>query len=144
MAFNFKDFEKNIDSMDKVLLGADVLFKNFDKFLSQGNFETYPPHNVVKTENGISVEIAVAGFTKDEVNVEIDGDMLVVKANKSEPDTETNYVHKGIAKRAFAKKFRLNDNIDHESIQANFENGLLIVSLNYIKKKDKKKKVKIK
>ncbi|WP_102224255.1 Hsp20 family protein [Acidimangrovimonas sediminis] len=73
---------------------------------------TYPPYNIEKTaENGYRITIAVAGFAADELNVEVKENTLVVAARKAEDATDRTYLHRGIATRAFERRFALADHV---------------------------------
>ena len=89
---------------------------------------TYPPYNIEKTgEDAWAIEIAVAGFTDDELNVEQRENALVVSARKSDDDQGRTYLHRGIATRAFERRFHLADHVRVEG--ARHVNGMLIVEL---------------
>ena len=75
------------------------------------------------------LEIALAGFTKEEVNVYTEYGKLFVTGQKDEKD-DANYVHKGLAQRSFERAWSLSDDVEIKS--ANFENGLLVVELGKI------------
>ena len=92
-------FDRIADMMDRVL-SADVAQP------------TYPPYNIEKTdENAYRISIAVAGFSADELSVEVKEGHLIVSARKSETDEGRTYLHRGIATRAFERKFALADHV---------------------------------
>jgi molecular chaperone IbpA len=73
---------------------------------------TYPPYNIEKTaEDAYRISIAVAGFTPDELTVEVKDGALVVTARKAPEETERAYLHRGIATRAFDRRFALADHV---------------------------------
>ena len=129
----FKDF-------DKFFVGFDDTWNNFSK-LHDGltkNIPHYPPYNIKKIdENKYLVEIAVAGFTKQDLEITIDGGQLLVKGS-SKDDLEHNYVFKGIANRAFTRSFALADQIEVKD--AELLNGMLKVFLERIIPDHKKPK----
>ena len=89
---------------------------------------TYPPYNIEKTgDDAWAIEIAVAGFTDDELNVEQRENALVVSARKADDDQGRTYLHRGIATRAFERRFHLADHVRVEG--ARHVNGMLIVEL---------------
>jgi molecular chaperone IbpA len=91
---------------------------------------TYPPYNIEKTgENAYRITIAVAGFAEDELAVEAREGQLVVTGRKSETEAEDkpSYLHRGIATRAFERRFQLADHV--RALQAVTENGLLHIDL---------------
>ncbi len=92
-------FDRIADMMDRVL-SADVAQP------------TYPPYNIEKTdENAYRISIAVAGFSADELGVEVKEGALIVSARKAAEDTEKTYLHRGIATRAFERRFALADHV---------------------------------
>ncbi|MFQ8429918.1 Hsp20 family protein [Amaricoccus sp. W119] len=91
---------------------------------------SYPPYNIEKTgENAYRITIAVAGFADGELNVEAREGQLVVTGRKAEAEGETkrNYLHRGIATRAFERRFQLADHV--RAKDAVTENGLLHIDL---------------
>lgn len=91
---------------------------------------SYPPYNIEKTgENAYRITIAVAGFAENELNVEAREGQLIVTGRKVETEAEAqrNYLHRGIATRAFERRFQLADHVRAE--QAVTENGLLHIDL---------------
>jgi molecular chaperone IbpA len=92
-------FDRIADLMDRALT-ADVAQP------------TYPPYNIEKTaEDAYRISIAVAGFTPDELTVEVKDGALVVTARKAPEETERAYLHRGIATRAFDRRFALADHV---------------------------------
>ena len=92
-------FDRVADLMDRVL-SADVAQP------------TYPPYNIKKTsDDGYRISIAVAGFSPDELSVEVKENALVVAARKAEEADEHTYLHRGIATRAFERRFALADHV---------------------------------
>ena len=112
-------------------IGFDDLFRLTDSLgRTDKADQAYPPYNIEKTdEDAYRISMAVAGFSEDELEVTVKDDMLVIegKAVEAEAEEEKTYLHRGIAKRAFERRFRLADTI--RVIDASFENGLLNVEL---------------
>ncbi|PZQ50490.1 MAG: hypothetical protein DI556_08035 [Rhodovulum sulfidophilum] len=97
--------------------------------LSDGQ-ASYPPYNIEKTgESAYRITIAVAGFAENELNVEAREGQLIVTGRKAEAETETkrNFLHRGIATRAFERRFQLADHVRAQD--AVTENGLLHIDL---------------
>lgn len=140
-SFNWKDF-------DKLFVGVDQLFENAGKILddSASLVSTYPPYNTIKTEDGYKIELAVAGYSLENIEMTVDSKALTI-TGKKEP-TENNfakYLHAGLAKRAFSKKFLLSQVIDKDSIAAELKDGILTITLkNLPSEESKARKVKIK
>ena len=88
---------------------------------------TYPPYNIEKTgENAYRITLAVAGFADDELAIESREGQLVVSGKKAEA-AERSYLHRGIATRAFERRFQLADHV--RAVEAVTENGLLHIDL---------------
>ncbi len=89
---------------------ADLMDRVFTRDLPQ---PTYPPYNIEKTdENAYRISIAVAGFAADDLSVEVKESALVVAARKADEDEDTRtYLHRGIANRAFERRFTLADHV---------------------------------
>jgi len=117
----------------------------FDKLVDYGNtnYETggFPPYNIRKTDDFKHViELALAGFSKDEIEVVLTDGVLEIKSADVMTDKDPNegLVHKGIAKRAFTRKFTLADDIEIKD--AKLKNGLLEIELEQIVPEHKKPK----
>ena len=125
-------------------IGFDRMFDRlFDENVVTTN---YPPYNIVKTsDEKYAIEIAIAGFSKDDIEIETKENTLVIKtSDKEEEDkNDVEYLHKGISARAFKRSFSLADDVVVKG--ATFENGLLIVDLERIIPEEKKpRKISIK
>lgn len=123
-------------------IGFDHMFNVFENMVTEKS--TYPHHNIIKTgQETYLVELAVAGFTEEDINIELEKGILNIKGSKeeiNEPDFQ--YMHRGIATRAFHKTIRLADTIEVES--AFLENGILrIVLVNIVPEEKKPKKIPI-
>lgn len=113
----------------RATVGFDRMADLIDRVLTQdvgGN--TYPPYNIEKTaENGYRISIAVAGFTGDELTVEQREQELVVSARRAKEEDARTYLHRGIATRAFEKRFQLADHV--RVTGADHADGMLHVDL---------------
>ena len=91
----------------------------------------YPPYNLVQVSNVESLlELALAGFKKEEVNVYTEYGKLFVEGQKENKESDTNYIHKGLAQRDFKRVWTLSD--DTEVLEVVFENGLFVITLGKI------------
>ena len=120
-------------------VGFDNIFNELER-LVDGTTPTrntsFPPHNIIKLDdNKYVVEMAVAGFGQDEVDVEIHDGTLIVKGEKKD-QTEVDYLYRGIATRSFTKSIRLNDSIEVRGAQ--FKDGILKIALENIIPEHKK------
>jgi molecular chaperone IbpA len=131
--------------IDKFFVGYDKVFNELQKFHDgvAKNIPNYPPYNIKKTdENKYVIEMAVAGFGKSDIEIETEGDKLVIKGNSSQDESDTNTLYQGLAFRPFTRMFTLNDQVEING--AELVNGLLKVSLERIIPDEKKpKKVEI-
>lgn len=113
----------------RATVGFDRMADLLDSLLTQETgANSYPPYNIEKTdENTYRISIAVAGFSEAELRVEQRETELVIAARKEKDDTARTYLHRGIATRAFEKRFQLADHV--RVTQASHENGMLHVDL---------------
>lgn len=110
-------------------VGFDRVADMLDRVMTQDvGPNSYPPYNIEKTgENAYRISVAVAGFTGDELNVEQRENALVISARKEKDETARTYLHRGIATRAFEKRFTLADHV--KVTAATHENGMLHIDL---------------
>ena len=117
------------NALNRALVGFDSLFDNFEhRFASQIN-NSYPPYNILKhNDNSYEMEIAVTGFTPDEVVVELDQNQLVVTGKRIRvEDAETQYLHRGLATRDFTRSWELGQYM--EVGDGTIKNGVLTIEL---------------
>ncbi len=135
----FKDF-------DKFFVGFDEQFSKMQKLHDDvtKNIPNYPPYNIRKVDDKhYVIEMAVAGFGQNEIDIEIDGGKLVVKGNVQSTEAEDDFLFKGIAARAFTRTFALNDQVEVKD--AELFNGMLKIALERLIPEEKKpKKVPVK
>jgi HSP20 family molecular chaperone IbpA len=109
-----------------LLLGFDQFERTLDQ-VSKATSDGYPPYNVEQIGEGrLRITLAVAGFTMDDLSVQIEGNQLVVRGRQTE-DKDRVYLHRGIAARQFQRAFVLADGI--EVAGAALEHGLLDIDL---------------
>lgn len=116
---------------DKFFVGFDEQFTQLAKLHNDltKNIPNYPPYNIKKTgENTYTIELAVAGFGKQDIEIEIDDGILTIKGS-NEIDKD-NYIHRGIANRNFTRSFVLNDEVKVQN--AHLLNGMLKIILERI------------
>lgn len=109
-------------------VGFDRMAALLDNALrTDSSSQGYPPYNIeVLEENRYSISLAVAGFAEDDLDINVEKGVLTVRGKKAD-DGDKNYLHRGIANRAFERKFNLADYIEVTS--ADLVNGLLTISL---------------
>lgn len=112
-------------------VGFDRMFNLLDSLVSaDGTLPTYPPYNIERTgENAYRVTMAVAGFGEADLSIESKENVLTVKGEKkvNEEQKENEFLYRGIASRAFERRFQLADHVEVKG--ATLENGLLHVDL---------------
>lgn len=118
--------------MDKITRNSIGLDEYFDRLFNLHETTTnYPPYNLVQISNVESrLELALAGFKKKEVYVYTQDGKLFVEGQKEDKETESNYLHKGLAQRSFTRAWTLSDDTEVRSVD--FEDGLLTVTLGRI------------
>ncbi|WP_419903002.1 Hsp20 family protein [Kiloniella sp.] len=119
--------------MSRLSLFNSPLMLGFEQFeqamdmISKTATDGYPPYNVEKvSENKIRITLAVAGFSPEDIQVQIENNQLVIRG-KAKSDDDKEYLHRGIATRQFRRAFVLAEGI--EVLNANMDNGLLHVEL---------------
>jgi len=131
-----------------VTVGFDNVFDHFERMVNDDFFNVptvnYPPYNIVKTGvNTYNVEVALAGFSRDDVSVEfVEGVMTIKSKDRTESkkqDADDNIIHKGISKRYFSKSFTVADDVEIKG--AELKDGLLTVSMERIVPENKKARV---
>ena len=111
-------------------LGFDHLFSELERTANHAH-DHYPPHNVVKLdENRFLIEVAVAGFTKDHLHIEVKDQILSVSTGKNPDKDNREYVHKGISAKSFIRTFRLSEYV--EVTGADIIDGILAIELEQI------------
>ncbi len=119
----FDDFEQTIDRLKK-------------------SSDGYPPYNIEQTsENQLRITLAVAGFTMDDLDIELENNQLNIRGKQTEDTSERVFLHRGIAARQFQRGFVLADGI--EVTGASLDNGLLHIDMNRIVPEPQVQKIKI-
>ncbi len=135
--YNTQNLQKFLDDVERYSIGMDEWFHRFN---SLHQTETnYPPYNVIKESNvEFRLEVALAGFKKNEVTVYTENNKLFVEGHK-EMDNDKEYVHRGVATRAFNRSWTISDDVEVK--QVIFEDGMLIIKLFKVVPEHQKKKV---
>lgn len=113
----------------RATVGFDQIADMMDRIITDtASAPSYPPYNIEKTaDDAWRISIAVAGFTEDELSVEVRENALIVSARKGAEDDERTYLHRGIANRAFERRFALADHVRVSG--ASHVNGMLNIDL---------------
>jgi molecular chaperone IbpA len=117
----------SLANLSRALVGFDRYFNNqFPN--TNGN---YPPHNIVKYDDThYGIEVAVAGFSKEEITVEVDQDQLMITGKKSSTNADVEYLHRGLAARDFEQQFTLAEYMEVKG--AEVKDGMLKISIERI------------
>jgi len=111
-------------------IGIDHLFDQLDTF-SKTNTSNYPPHNIIKhDDNNYDIEMAVAGFNKEDISIEQQDSVLTISASHKENkdiSQDKNYIHKGISTRSFERRFTLAEHVVVHT--ASVSAGILTIKL---------------
>jgi molecular chaperone IbpA len=110
-------------------VGFDRLFTMLDTLAQPDTGQTYPPYNIQRTgEDAYRISMAVAGFSDAEISIEAHRNVLTIKGEKTEEQAEgSEFLHRGIAARAFERRFQLADHVEVNG--AELKNGLLHIDL---------------
>ncbi|MBY5977100.1 Hsp20 family protein [Phaeobacter italicus] len=115
--------------LHRATIGFDQIADLMDRALSTDVAQpSYPPYNIEKTAaDAYRISIAVAGFSEEDLSVEVKENALVVSAKKSDDDSDRTYLHRGIATRAFERRFTLADHV--RVTGASHSDGMLHIDL---------------
>ena len=134
------------NSLRPLSIGFDDMFDQFESMLGNGNLavqSNYPPYNIRKAgKDKYAIEVAVAGFNKDDVEVEYEDNLLTVKTKdvkRTEEKAGDEIIHRGISQRSFARSFTIADDVKVND--AELKDGLLTISCEKIIPEIKKKRL---
>ncbi|WP_170336612.1 Hsp20 family protein [Ruegeria arenilitoris] len=115
--------------LHRATIGFDQIADMMDRVLTNDVAQpSYPPYNIEKTDaDTYRISVAVAGFSESDLSVEVKENSLVVSGKKAAEDKERSYLHRGIATRAFERRFALADHV--RVTGASHENGMLHIDL---------------
>lgn len=117
------------NALNRALVGFDSLFDTFEQRFGNQLNNNYPPYNILKNgDDSYRIEIAVTGFDKNEITVEIDQNQLVVRGEREAVETtDTEYLHRGLATRSFTRSWTL---AEHMIVgEGRIKNGVLTIEL---------------
>ena len=134
------------NSLRPFSIGFDDMFDQFESMLGNGGLSmqsNYPPYNIRKTgKDAYSIEVALAGFNKKDVEVEFEDNLLTVRTkqiDKSNENEDGEIIHKGISQRQFARSFTIADDVKVGN--AELKDGLLTIACERILPDHKKKRL---
>ena len=131
----------DLPTLHRRFIGFDQLFDELNRsFNPTAKQDNYPPYNVIKTgENTYQIDVAVAGFSEQELDVALEARKLIVRGERHrDDDSELEYMHRGISGRNFEKTFPLGDNVEVKG--AAVVNGILSIQLEHVIPEDEKPK----
>ena len=124
------------------LLGFEQFERTIDR-ISKLSTDSYPPYNIEQISSSLlRITVAVAGFDKKDLEINLEGNQLQIKGFKNEDNEDKIYLHRGIATRQFQRNFILAEGIEVE--EASMDNGLLYIDLSQPISNDESKKIEIK
>lgn len=128
-----------LDVFNRHFVGFDDLFRNLERGVTT---KTYPPHNIIRlSPEKTRIEIAAAGFSREELEVTVEGNALTVRGDRKE-ESDADYIFKGISTRSFSKRWTLDRHLKVDSVK--LVNGLLVVDLvQEVPEEEKPKKLEI-
>ena len=135
------------NSLRPFSIGFDDMFDQFESMLGNGHLtmqSNYPPYNIRKAgKDNYAIEVALAGFSKDDVEVEFEDNLLTVRTKQIDKSEDNRFdgeiIHKGISQRQFARTFTIADDV--KVGEAQLKDGLLTISCERIIPEHKKKKL---
>jgi molecular chaperone IbpA len=131
-AFPFEDspFFQHTVGFDRIFDQLETVRHNMDTHGNRSGGK-YPPYNIIRTsDDTFTIELAVAGFSKENLDVEIKENILSVKGSKEEETVKRAYVHQGLASRTFERHFTLADHV--EVVDGDIVDGVLVINLERI------------
>ena len=130
----------DLSSLFHTTIGFDDIARILNNFANSEQANTYPPYNISKIDDyTYRISIALAGFETNDIDIILEKDILKIKSSGKKKNINENFLYKGIAFRAFEKKFQLADNIKIK--EATLKSGLLYIDLLKIIPKEVKKEV---
>jgi molecular chaperone IbpA len=120
-----------LNQLNKALIGFDRMFNTAETRFQNGT--NYPPFNIIKhSDNSYEIEIAIAGFSINDIDVEINQNELIIRGQRQQEETtnEVEYLHRGLAYREFQKSFTLAEHM--EVGEAVVQDGVLSIKITRI------------
>lgn len=118
-------------NLNRALIGFDRIFSDIETRYANSVQTNYPPYNILKhSDNDFEIEIAVAGFDKTDITVEVDQDQLVVRGQRNKDDDASKYLHRGLAARDFERSWTLAEHMEVSEVE--LTNGILRVKITRI------------
>ena len=135
-------FNENFNKLTPYAVGFDRMFDNLNRYVDNNQqSQGFPPYNIRKEgDYNYAIEMALAGFGKKDIEIEVkDGTLAVRSTKENETDTDDNQLYRGISYRKFDRKFTLSEDIVVQ--EASLENGMLTINLERIVPEEKKSRL---
>ena len=129
--FGTKDLGAIVDAAERYSVGLDDVFHRLHSYGMGNANSAYPPYNLVQESNiKWRIEVALAGWSKDEIEVSTESNILLIRSKAAKNKGEEEYMHRGISTRTFARGFNLSDDVEIGDVA--FNNGMLTIELKKI------------
>ena len=129
--FTTKDLGAIVDAAERYSVGLDDVFHRLHSYGMGHANNAYPPYNLVQESNvKWRIEVALAGWSKDEIEVSTESNVLLIRSKAAKNKGEEEYMHRGISTRTFARGFNLSDDVEIGDVA--FNNGMLTIELKKI------------
>ena len=129
--FTSKDLGAIVDAAERYSVGLDDVFYRLHSYGMGSPKDAYPPYNLVQESNvKWRIEVALAGWSKDEIEVSTESNVLLIRSKSAKNKGEEEYMHRGISTRTFARGFNLSDDVEIGDVA--FNNGMLTIELKKI------------
>ena len=138
--FGTKDLGAIVDAAERYSVGLDDVFYRLHSYGKGSVNDAYPPYNLVQESNiKWRIEVALAGWSKDEIEVSTESNVLLIRSKSAKDKGEEEYMHRGISTRTFARGFNLSDDVEIGEVA--FNNGMLTIALQKVIPEHQKLKV---
>ena len=138
--FTTKDLGAIVDAAERYSVGLDDVFYRLHSYGMGSPKDAYPPYNLVQESNvKWRIEVALAGWSKDEIEVSTESNVLLIRSKAAKNKGEEEYMHRGISTRTFARGFNLSDDVEIGDVA--FNNGMLTIELKKVIPEHQKLKV---
>ncbi|ADO97907.1 heat shock protein [Synechococcus phage S-SSM5] len=138
--FGTKDLGAIVDAAERYSVGLDDVFYRLHSYGKGSVNDAYPPYNLVQESNiKWRIEVALAGWSKDEIEVSTESNVLLIRSKAAKDKGEEEYMHRGISTRTFARGFNLSDDVEIGEVA--FNNGMLTIDLQKVVPEHQKLKV---
>ena len=123
-----KDADKIFDAVNRYSIGLDDIFHRLHSYGMTQPGGQYRPYNIIKDSNvKWRIELALAGWSKDDIEVSLETNVLLVRSKAAKETMEQEYLHRGVATRTFARGFNLSDDVRVGDVK--FVDGMLTITL---------------